>query len=318
MAPRKFNHPDLGTLEQWLSACESASIFFDSGQNAWIASLRRLVGKKIGLGAKAPISERQAEILESLYQDAVRAMESSSPKCDAPEVAPQNFERPERRRRPRVEASPLPTYFAPRASSLRGSDKQRSLGYKVRSFLLETIVPYMRNLKEAGDLETAQQLDALLVEVSRQDRSAWFIERRAALWAPMPSGSAALRRALHFATLTPADEAAREFAQRIARELSIKLDVAPACDCVPSPSHCPDRRRWDIIGSPHGAWLRIHVGEDQTFKYARLETGRRSEPQLHADIRYDGGCWYWLDCAGCEVVGLEAIREALANGELPE
>lgn len=318
MPSRKSKLPDPSTLERWLAACEAASTRFDAAQNLWIISLRRQFDIAIQNGEKELIRERQAEILESLYQDAVGAPEPPRPVHDAPEAAlPASVET----RRPggsRATDPAIPANLAPRVDTLRGSDKQRALGYEVRSFLIETLAPHLHDLTAAGELETARRVDALLVDVSSRADSKWFIERRAVLSKPLPRGKAALRRALHFANLQIADDLARDAARWIARELSVEIDIAPACQCVPSPLDCPDRRCWDIIGSPHAAWLRIHLRGDMSFDHAQLETGRRSAPLVHADIRHDGGSWSWLDGAGCEIFGLDAIREALASGELPE
>ena len=199
-----------------------------------------------------------------------------------------------------------------RASSLRGSEKQRTWAYNIRTFMVENLSALRREVGAAGDTGASAEIETLLIDVTAEQDSDWFIQRRELLHGPIVSGAAAQRRALYFAAATFDDLALRSFAVAAAAELSVEIAITPMCACPMLPPGCPDLRRWEIVDHPYGPWLRILDGE-----VARLETSSRSSPNLHAKLWRKDGDWYCSNGLGAEW-SLEHVEEALGRGELPD
>lgn len=303
---------EVEVIAGWFATCEAAGdAILSRDEKLWISSLRRRFDEGVRQREKRPIGDRQAEILRSFYEQVVEAQKAPPPSASTDPTSPKKRGRGKK-------YPPLPPGSAPRSGSLKGSEKQRTLGYAVRDLLVDTITEHLRDRQAAGDLDLAKQIDALLVEVTKQSDSAWFRARRTVLWNIPPDPLEAVRRALLFATWTPLDQIARNFLVDVAYQLHVRLARLPMCNCPIPPSDCPDRFLWAILKSPQGAWLRFVSPECGSHPSALLQSGARSNASTWATIRHDGGSWYWLDLSGCEHSGLDGIVRALADGELPE
>ena len=324
------------TAEEWLVVCELGRASLDAWSQQFITSIREVIDKRRRFKSREPLTPKQLKSLRLIYQ---KVLDTSSISADRAIAIARRASRVSERRPSRYQvrlAHPQanskrnsPNQVSSeqvsseqvrvrRAGSLRGSPAQRKWAYEIRDFMVDTLAKYLKNPQTAKDLSTTSEVERLLLMVRSQTESKWFIDRKTAIFVPVPDDPIErVRRALFFANWTVQDELTREFANRIAREISSRLDILPACNCILQPPTCPDRRRWYLIGHPHQPWLRIFEEEDELRAYAHLETGNPISPNVHATIRYDGS-WYGIDPLGGEFFGLDDIAKALKAGELPE